>query len=120
MPETADELIGLVKSGTLIKCDTVMQCCEALRFFEDEGELLGSVTGEWLHSNSQSFNGFSHVGFLENYISIFRDLALDRMPYVEFEAIAPILRGETRQDYEIDGEVFEEMVPNFYTGEVDL
>lgn len=110
-PETADELIELVKSGTLIACDTVAQCHEALRFFEGEGEPLGVVTRAWHHSNMQSFDGYKHIGFSENCIGRYGDGALSRKPYVEFDDIAPILRGETQQDYEIDGEVFDALFP---------
>lgn len=109
MPETREELLDRIRSGTIIHCVTAEGTRAVLSFCREMGERLYKYTEEWLDSNWMQDRAYQNVGYDEESGRVLRygSRSLLVRPSLEFEDIAPILRDESQQDYEIDAAVFD-------------
>lgn len=111
MPETREELLDRIKSGTVIHCTTAEQARAALSFCREMGLGLYEYAEEWLDSRDDLNREYPNIRFdsAKNWVVRCSDDALSMRPTLEFEDIEPILQGDSRQEYEIDAAVFDSL-----------
>lgn len=111
MPETREELLEYIKNGAVVHCTTAEQARAMLSFCMEMGERLFEVTKEWFDSKFDLDRTFPNIMFSSDRNEVVRcnDSILFKNPTLEFEDIAPVLQGDSQQEFEIDAEVFDSM-----------
>lgn len=111
MPETREELLECIKNRIIVHCTTAEQARAVLSFCMEMGERLFENTKEWFDSKFDLDRTFPNITFNSDRNEVLRcsNSALFKKPTLEFEDIAPVLQGDSRQEFEIDAEVFDSL-----------